>query len=60
MKSTGAVIGFCSGEQTMAYYGEYEADYSLIMDYIIVPYDEFIITNRQYHYIENGKLVFRR
>ncbi len=42
MKSTGAVIGFCSGEQTMAYYGEYEADYSLIIDYIIVPYDELL------------------
>lgn len=60
MKRTGKVKGYCTGEQTMAFYGEDEEDYSEIMSFIQVPYDPFIIENREYYKVENGELIFTK
>lgn len=60
MKRTGRVKGYCTGEQTMAFYGEDEEDYSEIMDYIQVDYDQFVIANRDYYKVVNGGLVFMK
>lgn len=60
MKRTGKVKGYCTGEQTMAFYGDDEEDYSEIMNFIHVPYDSFIIENREYYKVENGELIFMK
>lgn len=60
MKRTGKVKGYCTGEQTMAFYGEDEEDYKEIMNFIQVPYDPFIIENRDYYKVENGKVIFTK
>lgn len=58
MKRTGKVKGYCTGEQTMAFYGDDEEDYSEIMDFIHIKYDPFIIENREYYRVEKGELIF--
>lgn len=60
MKRTGDVKAFCTGEQSMKFYGEYAEDYGLIMDYIVVDFDQFIIDNREYYKVINGELVFTK
>lgn len=60
MKRTGRIKAYCSGAQTMAFYGDDAEDYSIIMDCIVVPYDEFIVTNREYHKVINGVVKFER
>ena len=58
LKRTGAIKGFCTGVQSMDFYGDEKQDYELIMDCIVIPYNEFLIDNRQYFKVINGELVF--
>ena len=60
LKQSGKVKGYCTGEQTMSIYGDDADEYSVIMDYIQVPYDEFIINNREYYRVIDGELVFSK
>lgn len=60
LKHSGKVKGYCTGEQTMSIYGADADEYSIIMDYIQVPYDEFIINNRDYYRVIDGELVFSK
>lgn len=59
MKSSGKIKGFCSGIQTMNYFGDEKEDYSKIIDYLIVTEDEININNRDYYRVENNKLIFK-
>lgn len=60
LKDTGEITGFCTGHQSMDYFGENKKIYSKIIDFIIVENDEFIIRNRDYYKVKNKKLVFER
>lgn len=41
-KRTGEIKNVAYGIMDMSFYGEYEEDYSLIVDYIVVERDEFV------------------
>lgn len=41
-KRTGEIKSISGGIQSMAIYGEYEEDFSLIVDYIVVERNDFI------------------
>lgn len=60
MKRTGKIKAFCTGEQSMNFYGDEKEDYEGIIDFIVVPYDPFIITNRDYYLVKDNKLIFTR
>lgn len=57
LKRTGAIKCFCSGEQTMAFYGDEREDYEPIIGCITIPFNEFIMNNRQSFKVENGQVV---
>lgn len=59
MKSSGKIKGFCSGIQTMSYFGDEEEDYSKIIGCLTVAEDEININNRDYYRVEKDKLVFK-
>lgn len=44
-KNSGIITGFCSGEQSMDFYGVLKDDYSVIFDFIIVNNDMNVINN---------------
>ncbi|WP_332856810.1 hypothetical protein [Clostridium paraputrificum] len=58
LKRTGKVKGFCTGEQSMDYFADEKEDMELIMDFIIVDYDEFIIKNYNYYKVIERELIF--
>lgn len=57
-KRTGKVKCFCTGEQSMEYFADDKEDMELIMDFIVVEYDEFIVKNYNYYKVLNGELIF--
>lgn len=58
LKRTGKVKCFCTGEQSMEYFADEKEDMALIMDFIIIDYDEFIIKNYDYYKVIEGNLIF--
>lgn len=55
-KSTSKIKLYCTGEQSMDYFGEDKEDYNY--DFIIVDYDIFILNNLESFKVEDGKLVY--
>jgi hypothetical protein len=47
MKSSGYIVKFCTGTQDMSFFGVLEADYSIIMDYVVVPFDNYMLDNKK-------------
>lgn len=60
MKKSGVIKCFCSGKQTLDYYGDEKEDIEGVIDYIYVEYDEFLLKNLQDFRVENGKVVFKK
>ena len=60
-KSDGAIYSYCTGVQDMSSFGEREADYALIMDFIVVPKDPTVMeyTNRFYVDIDTKQLKLK-
>ena len=58
LKRTGKVRCFCTGEQSMDYFADEKEDMELIVEFIIVDYDEFIVKNYNYYKVVEGKLIF--
>ena len=58
LKRTGKVKCFCTGEQSMEYFADEKEDIALIMDFIIIDYDEFVIKNYDYYKVIEGNLIF--
>lgn len=48
---------YCTGEQTMDYFGEDKNDFNY--GFIVIDYDDFIIKNFDSFIVENGKLIFK-
>lgn len=44
-KRTGEIKNYVTGVSDMGFYGKDEEDYSLIIDYIIVDLDEYVLAN---------------
>ena len=55
-KRTGTIKEICGGEQTMDWFGAEKQDYGLILDYVIVDFDQFIITNFHNLNVIDGEL----
>lgn len=55
-KNTGKIKLYCTGEQSMDYFGEDKADYNY--DFIIVKYDDFLINNLDKFKVMNNELKF--
>ena len=57
MKSSGKIKGFCTGVQTMDYFGEDKEDYSLIMNFIVVNKEDFNLDLREFYRVNDEKLI---
>lgn len=55
-KNTGLVKCFCSGKQTLDYYGPEKQYVEPYMDFIYVKYNEFLINNFKNYRVINGKV----
>ena len=44
-KRTGEIQTFCTGVQDMSLFSKNADDYSIIWDYVVVNYDNFVIKN---------------
>ncbi|MFQ9247398.1 MAG: hypothetical protein ACLR3R_08570 [Clostridium paraputrificum] len=42
----------------MEYFADEKEDMALIMDFIIIDYDEFVIKNYDYYKVIEGNLIF--
>ena len=55
-KRTGTIKEICGGKQTMDWFGDEKQDYKLIIDYIVVEFDQYIIANLESFNVVDGKL----
>ncbi|MGL4801859.1 MAG: hypothetical protein ACRC18_06310 [Cetobacterium sp.] len=53
--STGKIKQYCTGVQTLDYFGEDKRDYNY--GYLVVDNDEFITRNLENFIVENGEVV---
>lgn len=59
-KRTGVIWNFCGGEQGFEFFEEDKReDYKEILDKLIVPFDDEVITNTSLYKIENGEIVLK-
>lgn len=57
-RNTGLVKCYCSGKQTLDYYGPERPDVEPYMDFIYVKYNEFLLNNFKNYRVVNGKVEF--
>ena len=57
-KSNGKIKSYATGIQSMAMFGEFEEDYSNIIDFKIVEYDEFLINNYSNFIVTEEGLIY--
>jgi len=55
-KRTGTIKEICGGEQSMDWFGDEKQDYELILDHIIVDFDQFILANFHRFHVVDGEL----
>lgn len=59
-KRTGVIWNFCGGEQGFETFEEEKReDFKMILDKLIVPFDEDVISNTSLYKIENGEIVLK-
>ena len=58
LKRSGKVKCLCTGEQSMEYFGDEKEEIEIIMDFIIVDYDDFVIKNYDCYKVIDEKLIF--
>jgi hypothetical protein len=46
-KSSGDIHSYCTGTQTMAYFGEYQSDHELMLEPVVVPLDDYVLDNKE-------------
>lgn len=51
-KSNGDIYSYASGIQDMTIFGAHEADYSLMLTYVIVPKDEYVMESIHQFYVD--------
>lgn len=56
MKSSGVIKCYCSGKQTLDYYGAEKVDVEPLIDYIYVKFDQFLLNNLSQYKVVNGKV----
>lgn len=58
MKKSGVIKCYCSGKQTLDYYGDEKEDVEGFIDYIYVEHNEFLLKNIKDYKVINGKVEF--
>jgi hypothetical protein len=58
MKKSGVIKCYCSGKQTLDYYGPEKEDVVDLINYVYVEYDEFLLKNIKDYKVINGKVEF--
>ena len=51
-KREGSIHSWCTGINNMSIFGKHEEDYALILDYITLPLDRYVIDNMKYFTID--------
>ena len=51
-KSNGDIYSYSTGIQDMSIFGIHEADYSLMLNFVIVPKDEYVMESIHQFYID--------
>ena len=51
-KRNGSIHSWATGINDMRTFGEYEEDYSIILDYLVLPLDRYVIDNIKYFTID--------
>lgn len=59
-KSSGIVREISTGTQNMSTYGEHQADYELILDYIVVDLDMYVFDNSPNFIVISGQLKLKQ
>ena len=47
-KSSGKIHSWCTGINDMSSFGEHEEDYSLMLDFLVIPIDRYVLDNLRY------------
>lgn len=58
-KSNGDLTDIIQDEQNMSVYGDLQADYEMIYDFVVVDYDEYVMINKNLFCIVDGKLKLK-
>ena len=59
MKRTGDIINKATGIQDMKFYSDFEEDYKLIIEFIVLPKDEYVLENIEKFKIIDKKLILK-
>lgn len=51
-KRDGAIHSWCTGMSDMRSFGAYAEDFALIMDYLILPLDRYVLDNIKYFTVD--------
>lgn len=58
-KRDGEIYSYCTGISDMSSFGKYAEDYSLIMDYVVVPLDNLVIEYIKQFYVDTDSKEVR-
>jgi hypothetical protein len=58
-KSTGMLTDIIQGEQNFSMYGDLQSDYELIYSFIVIDYDEYVMTNSRLFCIKDGSIKLK-
>ncbi|MDK0636886.1 hypothetical protein P5F55_13655 [Clostridium perfringens] len=56
-KTTGKIKGVCQGDQPFSYFGEEEEDMKMILDKIVVEFNQKVLFNWGFYKVENGEIT---
>ncbi|GAA0084588.1 hypothetical protein UT300007_10270 [Clostridium sp. CTA-7] len=59
MKRTGEIQRYSTGIQGMKYFGGHEEDYKLIIDFIVLEKDQYVLDNIEKFKIVDKKLILK-
>lgn len=59
MKRTGDIVNKATGIQDMKFYSDFEEDYKLIIDFIVLPKDEYVLDNIERFKIIDKKIILK-
>ena len=54
-KRDGSIYSWCTGINDLSTFGNHKEDYGLILDYIILPLDRYVLENIKYFTVDVDK-----
>lgn len=59
MKRTGDIVNKATGIQDMKFYSDFEEDYKLIIEFIVLPKDEYVLDNIERFKVIDKKIILK-